>query len=346
MAKCISCGKKSLFLKVDANGLCEDCRKAAATAMEEAAKEQYARLRKMDNSLSNSNTYSEYASKASEIINYLNEIDIIRVWGMALEDSEKHYAYRYNKLLGCIFNEDKPFERYVKDLCKKRDRAIIRQKGVDMFRATLESIESVEVVPKDNASLSRNPVEDIPEIKYSPIGSSFNKDKLTSFVVIDTETTGLSAARDRIIELSAIKFVEFEPVLSFSTMINPQMHISEKATEVNGITDSDISNAPLIEQVAEQFLDFIGSLPIVGYNLPFDLKFIYASGIDFTVKGRKYYDALDLCRKIYKKELDSFKLSDVADYLGIYRDSEHEALSDCLATGLVLEKAVEQKTGI
>ena len=65
------------------------------------------------------------------------------------------------------------------------------------------------------------------------------------FIAFDVETTGLSPAIDRIVEIGAVLFANGEPVDSFSTLVNPRMNISASATAVNHITNNMISSAPL-----------------------------------------------------------------------------------------------------
>lgn len=217
-----------------------------------------------------------------------------------------------------------------------------KEREAQRFRDALDGLEMAEVTIDRAADLQPLSLSDMPEIRYANIPASFNRDTLPAFVVIDTETTGLSANRDGIIELSAIRFEEFRPVAGWTTLIDPGQSIPAEASAVNNITDAMVSGAPTIAQVAQSFADFCGTAPIVGYNLPFDLKFLYAAGIDLTVKRRKYYDVLAIARKYFKGDLSlsSYKLGYVATQCGLVPVDAHRSLSDCLTTGLLLDRLI------
>ena len=101
-----------------------------------------------------------------------------------------------------------------------------------------------------------------------------------------------------------------------------------------------MATAPSLEQISNSLLEFVGNCPVVGFNLAFDLKFLYCAGIDLFSK-RKCYDAYLISKKAYADYLSSFSLVDVAAYNDIYFDA-HNSLNDCLATGLVFEKAIKE----
>ena len=102
--------------------------------------------------------------------------------------------------------------------------------------------------------------------------------------------------------------------------------------------------------------DFIGKSAIVGHNLLFDIKFLYKNGLDFFEVKRKYYDTLELARKILTKakssndiygDVSDHKLTTLCDYYSI-RDNHyaHRAASDCLATGYLFNIFVKERIGI
>ena len=196
-----------------------------------------------------------------------------------------------------------------------------------------------------DSDIHRNNLSMMTEVKYASVGKAFNKDKVMKFVVVDTETTGLKASNGRIVQLSAVKYVDWEPVETWDTYIDPgKVKIGAEATKVNGITNEMLIGKPSIKQVSHSFVDFVGEAAVVGYNLQFDLKFLYAEGINLTEIKRKYYDVLALARKYYKGELYSFSLMDVASHNRIYFNA-HNSLHDCLATGEIFELIVDGITG-
>ena len=124
----------------------------------------------------------------------------------------------------------------------------------------------------------------------------------------------------------------------FNTYINPETNIPEDATAANGITNDMVSSAPKIEQVSESFIKYVGNNPIVGYNVSFDLKFLFASGIDLISK-RRIYDAYRLAKSVYKDGPATYSLESVCWYVGIDYPA-HDSLYDCIATGMLFEREI------
>lgn len=174
-------------------------------------------------------------------------------------------------------------------------------------------------------------------INTTNITARTNYETISDFIVVDVETTGLNAYRNEIVQLSAIRFRSFEPVDCFSTYIHPHNGLKDEAEKVNGITAEMVSTAPYIEEVSDSFREYIGtSLPLVGHNILFDVKFLCNSGCLSIKKKRKYYDTLTLSKKVFDSEKYSL------DYLArrellILRDNAHDAVSDCLTTGILFK---------
>lgn len=228
---------------------------------------------------------------------------------------------------------------------RKMNRNNVLSRKSKEFAASLRAVPLVPALVVDAAPpLFRGALSDMPEVKYSTITKSFNADKLPSFVVIDTETNGLKVQGGRILELSAIRYEDFQPVAAWSSLVNPGKPIPPEVSEINHINDAMVADAPRLEQVADSFLEFVGSSAVVGYNLPFDLKFLFARGVNLFSQKRKYFDVLELARKAYKNDLDSFTLEDVSELCGIFRDDAHRSLSDCFATGAVFKNCIEDIT--
>ena len=101
---------------------------------------------------------------------------------------------------------------------------------------------------------------------------------MSSFVVVlDTETTGIDASRERVIEIGAIKLKEGKPVSKFHTYINPEGVKSQPgALAVHGITDQFLLDKPTFLSVHSAFLDFISGTQLVIHNAPFDVGFLNA----------------------------------------------------------------------
>ena len=181
---------------------------------------------------------------------------------------------------------------------------------------------------------------------------------------MDIETTGLSSTKDKIIEIAAIRFEDWVPVEKLHTLLNPEKHIPEEATAVNNISDDMVANSPRFSQIIESLDSFIGKASLVGHNLPFDLKFLYRYGYDFTTVKRHYYDTCEISKKTlktpkkkwdkdlgeyvinynYDYDIENYKLTTLCDYYHI-RDNlfAHRAMSDALATGILFQKLAQDK---
>lgn len=159
----------------------------------------------------------------------------------------------------------------------------------------------------------------------------------SEYVILDVETTGLSPASDRIIQISAIKYdTAGQPIASYDTYLNPGIPIPSEASKVNGITDQMVAAAPRAEDIRDVFFDFLGDCLLVGYNTTFDLKFI-ESAFDGRFTGCPYVDVLAIARKAF--DLPNYKLQTVATSVGFKSARFHNSLVDCEAVAAVLRQA-------
>lgn len=152
-------------------------------------------------------------------------------------------------------------------------------------------------------------------------------DNLQDYVVIDIETTGLNLKSDVIIEIAAIKYEKGILIQKMSSLINQPKKISVAITELTGITDSLIEKEGLSEkEVLESFMNILGSCPIVGYNLAFDMSFINDACKRCNVRfpTNKCIDVMMIARRKLGTEKGS-KLKDVARKLSIQTDQFHRA---------------------
>lgn len=167
------------------------------------------------------------------------------------------------------------------------------------------------------------------------------------FVVFDFETTGLSAKEDNIIQIGAIRYRNNEKVDLFNTYISPKKPIPKHITEITGIRNSDVKNAPTISQIFPRFIEFIGEDKIVAHNADFDMKFFLNNAYNLRLEKPKneVIDTLSLARKYIKDEkglkLENYKLSTLKKFLGINIGS-HNSADDCIVCAEVYKKCKEK----
>lgn len=241
-------------------------------------------------------------------------------------------------------------------------RAALVQQSKEIFDKLLQSIPRREFVVSEK--VNRNKEIDYPDISFKNITRKTNISKLFPLVVIDIETTGLEATAD-IIEVAAIKFNEgFTAESCISMLCKPRKPIPAEATEVNGITDDMVKDCPSFSQIAASVTEYIKGCSLVGHNLDFDLKRLFISGVTLS-ENVSYFDTLKLARYVLKAEnrkkynykseqyedvedwdVTDYKLDTLCEHYGIYRNDNHRALSDCLATEKLFESLIDEKTAI
>lgn len=169
-----------------------------------------------------------------------------------------------------------------------------------------------------------------------------------TFVVFDLETTGFSPTRNRIIEIGAVKVENGKITDRFSTFVNPRIPIPMRITELTGIEDSMVADAPEIETVLPEFLAFCKGCVLVAHNADFDYSFICKKGqeqgldTEFTV-----VDTVGIARVLFP-HLARYTLDNVAKVLKISLVNHHRAVEDAEATAEIFEKMIPylEKQGI
>lgn len=165
----------------------------------------------------------------------------------------------------------------------------------------------------------------------------------TSYVITDVETTGLNPYNDIIIELCALKVVNHKIVEEFSTLIKPDRIIPEFIVNLTGITNIEAQNGKNRRKAMIDYCNFIGTFPIIGHNIKFDLSFINSTlEKEFKQKLKNdYLDTLLISRKIYSN-LKSHKLTNIANYLNIDTKNAHRALKDCKMTFEIIQDIIKR----
>ncbi len=149
------------------------------------------------------------------------------------------------------------------------------------------------------------------------------------YIVFDIETTGLSVKTERITEIGAVRLENGEVKETFDTFVNPGMPIPAKITELTGITDEMVADAPGEAEALQKFYDFCGECTVlVAHNAGFDTSFIKAAA---RRCGKEYpftaVDTVPLCRALYTG-LKNYKLDTVAEYLQLPPFNHHRACDD------------------
>lgn len=165
----------------------------------------------------------------------------------------------------------------------------------------------------------------------------------SKFVVFDIETTGLDPFYDEIIEIGAIKVKDGIVTDTFSTLIKPEYEISEFITELTGITNEMVKDAPKINEVLPNFITFIEDDILVGHNVNFDINFIYDNLVKINQEPLKndFVDTLRLSRRLLPN-LSHHRLIDLTEYYKINNIGGHRAIRDTEMTLEVLKMLCEE----
>jgi len=159
----------------------------------------------------------------------------------------------------------------------------------------------------------------------------------TDFLVVDVETTGLSAeGGDRVCELGAVKLRGGAVIATLGTLIDPCRPISNGAYAVNHISPEMLRDAPVFTGVAERLWGMMQDSILVAYNAPFDLSFL---AVEFRLLGyppilNPVVDALAIARRLLPG-LERYPQGNVARILGIGGSVQHRALEDAMVTAKI-----------
>lgn len=153
------------------------------------------------------------------------------------------------------------------------------------------------------------------------------------FIAIDLETTGLDPEFDEIIEICAVKIENNEIKDTFVTLIKPSEKIDPFIEELTGITNDMLVSAPKIETVLDDLKDFLNDSILLGYNVNFDINFLYDNFLYYKKIhfNNDFIDILRIARKLLK-QLDNHRLKDLKKHFNIKAINEHRALDDVNVT--------------
>ena len=160
--------------------------------------------------------------------------------------------------------------------------------------------------------------------------------KDATYVVFDTETTGLSARYNKVIELAAVKMKNGTVIDQFEQFIDPGHPLSETTINLTSITDDMVRGSKSEEEVFKMFQDFCKGCVIVGHNATFDVDFMN-TGYErhgLPLISEPWIDTLPLARFLYP-EMKGFRLNTLAKKLDVNLEHHHRAIYDAEATGYI-----------
>jgi DNA polymerase III epsilon subunit family exonuclease len=157
-------------------------------------------------------------------------------------------------------------------------------------------------------------------------------------VVFDLETTGLSASRDRMCEIGAVRVRALAIEETFETLVDPGMLLPPPISALTGIRPRDVLGAPRPAIATRRFLGFAGEAPLAAHNARFDLAFLEREVERLT--GRRVaapvLDTVWLARRLLQRRSERFSLAQLSHFFGTATSPCHRALPDALATAEVL----------
>lgn len=172
-----------------------------------------------------------------------------------------------------------------------------------------------------------------------------------NYIVLDLETTGYNPRFDEIIEVACIRYAGSEKIDTFHSYVQPTPYeddeddsihyVDDFITELTGISDDMLANAPKLKNIAKDLYDYLGDSVIVGHNVNFDINFLYDNflgclGCEFK---NDFLDTMRLSR-IALPDLPHHRLKDLKKYFSI-DGIQHRALNDCQITHAVLFKLLD-----
>ncbi len=162
---------------------------------------------------------------------------------------------------------------------------------------------------------------------------------------IDLETTGINLGTDRIVEIAIVKILTDGTRSVKRKLINPGMPIPKASSDIHGITDEMVKDAPLFKQVAQELKQMLDGCDFAGYNsnrfdIPLLMEEFLRSQVDFDMKNRKLLDVQNIFHKMEPRTLGAaYKF-----YCSKTLDGAHSAEVDASATYEILEAQLERYT--
>lgn len=166
---------------------------------------------------------------------------------------------------------------------------------------------------------------------------------IKNYVALDLETTGLNPATDRIIEIGMARVSDGRVVQTYAQLIHPDRPVSERITELTGITEEMLRNQPTIAEVIDDIIAFIADGPILGHNIIFDYSFLKKAAVNAgKVIPSLGIDTLKIARRVLP-EIEHKRLDFLCEHFSIDTGHSHRALDDAISASCLFEKMYEIK---
>ena len=160
------------------------------------------------------------------------------------------------------------------------------------------------------------------------------------FVVIDTETTGFHAyAGDEIVSIALIELQGVERTGNvFTTLVNPRRAIPPQSTDIHHITDADVAEAPVLEEVLCDIIRFIGDSILIGHHVQFDIRFLNKT-LYHLCRCRLRHPYLDtmMLYTAVSGQFGHYSLEEVAKFCQVTIRDRHTAYGDAMATAAIFQ---------
>jgi DNA polymerase-3 subunit epsilon len=163
------------------------------------------------------------------------------------------------------------------------------------------------------------------------------------FAIIDVETTGGRASRDKVTEIGIVIHDGQQIIETYESLLNPQTYIPAGIVQLTGITQEMVNGAPLFHEIARDIVQLTEGAIFVAHNVRFDYGFLREEfkRLGYTY-SRKQLCTVRMSRKAFPG-LPSYSLENLIRHFGIPTDARHRALADALATTNLLERILERE---
>ena len=163
-----------------------------------------------------------------------------------------------------------------------------------------------------------------------------------SYIALDLETTGLEPKQEKITEIAALKVVDGVISKRYVTFVNPGRSLGAHITQLTGITDKMLADAPPIEELIEDVVRFCGDLPLLGHNIRFDYSFLKHAAVNRGLEFERHgIDTLTLCRAFMTGDTRK-NLSCACAYFHVPQSTAHRAQADAEAAHLLYQELMSR----